>query len=114
MSPMTFKGNTSMVLSSPANQLRKDLPMADTFKPTVKRAIDPIKVTITVICKRVNENGTLSGLEDITASAKGVQVAAKSSNQSGGAIWLSVDSLKGLRVHKPSTKAASGPKAKLF
>ena len=111
---MTFKGNTGMVLSTPAKQLRKDLPMADTFKPTVKRAIDPVKVTITVVCKRVNENGTLSGLEDITASAKGVQVAAKSSNQSGGAIWLSVDSLKGLRVHKASAKASNGPKAKLF
>ena len=88
--------------------------MADTFKPTVKRAIDPVKVTVTVICHRINEHGTLSGHVDMTASAKGVQVAAKSSNQSGGAIWLSVESLKGLRVHKPSAKAASGPKAKLF
>jgi len=85
------------------------------FKTTTKRAISPVAINISLVATRVNENGTLSGFEQIvTTGPKGTAPTAKSSNQSGGAIWVSVDTLKGLKVMADTTDKATGPKTKLF
>ena len=67
-------------------------------KTTIKKRISPVKITLEVVASRVNQNGTLSGLEIVSASSKGTEIYATSHNASGGSIWLKTPTLKGLEV----------------
>ena len=81
--------------------------------PTEKRAIAPVRFTITGTASRVNENGTLSGLAFETT--KGPKTfKAVSHPASGGAIWLKVESLEGLEILGDTAAAAKPEKKKLF
>lgn len=63
----------------------------------LKKRIQAIQVTLTVTFDKVNENGTLSGATIV--SAKGVKgVHAVAAEQGGGAIWVKLDTLDGVKV----------------
>lgn len=81
---------------------------------TLKRAIKPVTLTLTVEARRVNENGTFSGFE--VKSAKGPNGTFKvvSPPQSGGAIYLKVTSLDGITILSDDGAAAPTGKVKLF
>jgi hypothetical protein len=83
------------------------------FKPTVKRSIRPVTLTVTVEATRVNENGTFSGF--VIKSAKGPNATFKavSPPQGGGAIYLKVESLEGVSV-QTGAEATAREKIKLF
>jgi len=82
-------------------------------KSTEKRAIAPVKFTVTGTASRVNENGTLSGLViDKVTGPKSFK--AVSHPASGGAIWLKVETLDGLEILTEGAKKASSEKKKLF
>ena len=74
--------------------------MSTENKATIKKRISPVKITLEVIVNRINANGTLSGVEIVSATndTKLAKVFAVSHNASGGAIWLKMDSLKGVEV----------------
>jgi len=83
-------------------------------KATLKKAIKPVKLVVTVTASRVNENGTFSGIQ--IESVKGLDgLYAVSPPLSGGGIFFKVDTLEALTVLENEVKGASGvKKEKLF
>jgi hypothetical protein len=85
------------------------------MQATVKKSIKPVTFTITVVAKKVNENGTFSAFE-----VQGVKSTAKNSTfrvvappQAGGALYIKCDTLDGLELMAEGT-VSNAPKAKLF
>ncbi len=85
---------------------------------TIKKALSkPVEVTIKVRAKRISEKGTLSGIEVLSVESsnkalEGLKVAAPF--QGGGAMYLKVDSLKGLDVTDGPAAKEAPPAKKLF
>jgi len=90
--------------------------MSNDRTTTVKRAIKPVTITLTVTASRVNENGTFSGftVQKITGPNKTAKAVCPP--MGGGSIYLKVDSLEGLELL--TTADTSSPtataKVKLF
>jgi len=82
-------------------------------KATVKRAIKPVKLTVTVTASRVNENGTFSGF--VVESVKGPNGSMKVAcpPMGGGSIYIKTESLENLSFIDEA-KAATTEKKKLF
>jgi hypothetical protein len=85
------------------------------MQATLKKSIKPVTFTITVVAKKVNENGTFSSLE-----VQGVKGTVKHSTfrvvappQAGGAMYIKCDSLEGLELVAEGAVATAN-KAKLF
>jgi hypothetical protein len=87
--------------------------MSTKFTPTVKRAIKPVTITVTLQATRVNENGTFSGFVVQKASGPNGTFKVSIPPQGGGSIYLKVDSLEGLTVLDAEAAAVS-QKVKLF
>lgn len=82
---------------------------------TIKRRIKPVTLTIQVKATKVNENGTFSGFEIISAKGPNKSFKVSTPPQGGGSLYLKVESLEGLEMlSDDSTMAASAPKQKLF
>ena len=83
-------------------------------RPTVKRDIAPVKLTVTVTASKVNENGTFSSL--VVESVKGPNKTCKTAipYQMGGAIYLKTETLEGLNFLDSPAKEAATEKKKLF
>lgn len=81
---------------------------------TIKRRIAPVTFTITVVAERVNENGTFSTFT--VQSVKGPNKTAKivAPPMAGGAIYIKVESLEGIRVLGDDDGKTGGAKVKLF
>ena len=70
-------------------------------KPTVKKRISPVKVTVELTVNKINSNGTFSGVEILSVTSEGKangNIYATSHNASGGSIWIKGTTLKGLEV----------------
>ena len=88
--------------------------MADTNrKPTVKRSIKPVTITLTVEASRVNENGTFSALVLKDIKGPNGTITAAFPPMGGGSIYLKVTDLKGLTILEEGEKADKVAK-KLF
>lgn len=85
------------------------------MQATVKKSIKPVTFTITVVAKKVNENGTFSNLEiqGIKGNVKNSTFRVVAPPQAGGAMYIKCDSLEGLEL-LTEAMAATGTKAKLF
>lgn len=85
------------------------------MQATLKKSIKPVTFTITVVAKKVNENGTFSNLEiqGVKSNAKNSTFRVVAPPQAGGAMYLKCDSLEGLELLAEGTVSTS-PKAKLF
>jgi hypothetical protein len=88
---------------------------------TVKRSIKPVTLTIKVKASKVNENGTLSGLEIVSISSDNPAVNAKDNLYlttpnfgHSGQMLARVNSLEGLALIESPAKADKPAKAKLF
>lgn len=84
------------------------------YKTTVKRSIAPVKLTVTVTATRINENGTFSGLVVEEVRGPNDTFKAVCPPQGGGAMYLKVESLKGLTVLKDGQTVMKADKVKLF
>jgi hypothetical protein len=81
---------------------------------TLKRNIKPVTLTLTVVAKKVNENGTFSAFEiQKVQGLNNATLKAVSPPQAGGAIYFKVSSLEGIEVLADDAKAEV-TKAKLF
>ena len=89
--------------------------MADTNrKPTIKRSIKPITITLTVEATRINENGTFSALVLKDIKGPNDTTTASFPPMGGGSIYLKVTDLKGITVLDEAEKAEKGTSKKLF
>ena len=82
---------------------------------TLKKSIKPVTFTITVVAKKVNENGTFSSLEiqGVKGNVKNSTFRVVAPPQAGGAMYIKCDTLDGLElVAEGATSTA--PKSKLF
>ena len=82
---------------------------------TVKKSIKPVTFTIKVTAKKVNENGTFSGLEiqGISGSVKNGTFRVVAPPQAGGALYIKCETLEGMEVLQEGT-ATNATKQKLF
>jgi hypothetical protein len=82
---------------------------------TVKKSIKPVTFTIKVTAKKVNENGTFSGLEiqGISGSVKNGTFRVVAPPQAGGAMYIKCDTLDGLELVLDGTTTTAA-KTKLF
>ena len=85
------------------------------MQATVKKSIKPVTFTITVVAKKVNENGTFSAFEvqSVKSNVKNSTFRVVAPPQAGGALYVKCDTLEGLELIAEGT-VATGPKAKLF
>lgn len=85
------------------------------MQATVKKSIKPVTFTITVVAKKVNENGTFSAFEvqSVKSNVKNSTFRVVAPPQAGGALYVKCDTLEGLELMAEGT-VATGPKAKLF
>jgi hypothetical protein len=85
------------------------------MQATLKKSIKPVTFTITVVAKKVNENGTFSAFEvqSVKSNVKNSTFRVVAPPQAGGALYLKCDTLEGLELMAEGT-VATGPKAKLF
>lgn len=82
---------------------------------TVKRRIGATTLTIKVTANRVNENGTFSSFEVISVSGPNKTFRMVAPPQGGGAIYLKVDSLDGIKILQADDVTSVTPeKKKLF
>jgi len=82
---------------------------------TLKKSIKPVTFTITVVAKKVNENGTFSSLEiqGVKGNVKNSTFRVVAPPQAGGAMYIKCDNLDGLElVADGATSTAT--KSKLF
>ncbi len=90
--------------------------MSNDRTTTVKRAIKPVTITLTLTASRVNENGTFSGftVQKITGPNKTTKAAMPP--MGGGSIYLKVESLEGIEVLAAAEAASptATAKVKLF
>jgi hypothetical protein len=89
--------------------------MAADRNVTIKKAIKPVTITLTIEASRVNENGTFSGFT--VRSVKGPNNTTKVAipPMGGGSIYLKVESLDNVVVlDAPSAEGTTAPKVKLF
>jgi hypothetical protein len=86
------------------------------MQATVKKSIKPVTITVTLVAKKVNENGTFSSFEvqSVKGSMKNSTLRVATPPQGGGAIYLKVDSLEGLEMIERTTQISGMPKVKLF
>lgn len=86
------------------------------MQATVKKSIKPVTLTVTLVAKKVNENGTFSSFEvqSVKGSMKNSTLRVSTPPQGGGAIYLKVDSLEGLEMIEGTTQVSGMPKVKLF
>ena len=70
------------------------------MQATLKKSIKPVSFTIKVTAKKVNENGTFSGLEiqGISGSVKNGTFRVVAPPQAGGAMYIKCDTLDGLEL----------------
>ena len=85
-------------------------------KPTAKRSIAPVTVTVEITATRINENGTLSGItaKVVKQPIKGNEFKTSVPPMAGGAIYLKALSLEGLSIVDDDAPKATAAKAKLF
>ena len=85
------------------------------MQATVKKSIKPVTFTITVVAKKVNENGTFSSLEvqGVKGSVKNSTFRVVAPPQAGGAMYIKCDSLDGLELMAEGA-VATATKSKLF
>jgi len=85
------------------------------MQSTVKKSIKPVTFTITVVAKKVNENGTFSAfeLQGVKSSVKNSTFRVVAPPQAGGALYIKCDTLEGLELVLESA-VSNTPKAKLF
>jgi hypothetical protein len=85
------------------------------MQATLKKSIKPVTFTITVVAKKVNENGTFSAFEvqSVKSNVKNSTFRVVAPPQAGGALYLKCDTLEGLELMAEGT-VATGPKTKLF
>lgn len=88
--------------------------MSNDKRTTVKRSFRPVEVIIRCTASKVNENGTLSGFDNFEVSGINSTIEAKSHQQSGGAIWVTLTDLKGLKWTEGPTGGEKPEKKKLF
>jgi len=85
------------------------------MQATVKKSIKPVTFTLTVVAKKVNENGTFSAFEiqGIKSNIKNGTFRVVAPPQAGGALYIKCDTLEGLEL---MTEGVSAPavKVKLF
>jgi len=86
-----------------------------TATATLKKSIKPVTFTIKVTAKKVNENGTFSGLEiqGISGSVKNSTFRVVAPPQAGGAMYIKCDTLDGLELVADGA-VAMVTKTKLF
>ena len=85
-------------------------------KPTAKRSIAPVTVTVEITATRINENGTLSGItaKVVKQPIKGNEFKTSVPPMAGGAIYLKALSLEGLSIVDDDMPKAITAKVKLF
>jgi hypothetical protein len=85
------------------------------MQATVKKSIKPVTFTITVVAKKVNENGTFSAFEvqSVKSNVKNNTFRVVAPPQAGGALYLKCDTLDGLELVLEGA-VSNAPKAKLF
>ena len=85
-------------------------------KPTAKRSIAPVTVTVEITATRINENGTLSGItaKVVKQPIKGNEFKTSVPPMAGGAIYLKALSLEGLSIVDDDAPKAITAKVKLF
>lgn len=83
---------------------------------TVKKAIKPVTINLTLTASRINENGTFSGfvVQKITGPNKTIKAAMPP--MGGGSIYLKVESLEDIVVldNAEGTSPTATAKVKLF
>jgi hypothetical protein len=86
------------------------------MQATVKKAIKPVTFTVTLVAKKVNENGTFSAFEvqSVKGSVKNNTFRVVAPPQAGGALYIKCDSLDGLEMIEGTTQVSGMPKVKLF
>ena len=84
-----------------------------TTKATRKRSIVPVKLTVQVEAKKINENGTFSSFEVVSVKGPNSTAKAVCPPQGGGSIYIKVESLDGLEILTDNSESAA-PKKKLF
>jgi hypothetical protein len=81
---------------------------------TVKRRIGATTLTIKVTANRINENGTFSSFEVVSATGPNKTFRMVAPPQGGGAIYLKVDSLEGIKILSDDVTSVTTEKKKLF
>jgi hypothetical protein len=89
--------------------------MSNDRTTTVKRAIKPVTITLTVTASRVNENGTFSGFTVQKITGPNKTTRASMPPMGGGSIYLKVESLEGIEVLAAEAASPTATaKVKLF
>ena len=85
------------------------------MQATVKKSIKPVTFTLTVVAKKVNENGTFSAFEiqGVKSNVKNSTFRVVAPPQAGGALYIKCDTLEGLEIMQDGA-VANAPKSKLF
>ena len=85
------------------------------MQATVKKSIKPVTFTITVVAKKVNENGTFSSFEvqSVKGNVKNNTFKVVAPPQAGGALYIKCETLEGLEIMQEGA-VSNAPKAKLF
>lgn len=85
------------------------------MQATVKKSIKPVTFTLTVVAKKVNENGTFSAFEiqGVKSNVKNSTFRVVAPPQAGGALYIKCDTLDGLELVLEGA-TPTGPKTKLF
>lgn len=81
---------------------------------TIKRRIGATTLTIKVTAARINENGTFSSFEVVSVSGPNKTFRMVAPPQGGGAIYLKVDSLEGIKILADDVASVMTEKKKLF
>lgn len=81
---------------------------------TIKRRIGATTLTIKVTAARINENGTFSSFEVVSVSGPNKTFRMVAPPQGGGAIYLKVDSLEGIKILADDVASVMTDKKKLF
>jgi hypothetical protein len=81
---------------------------------TVKKAIKEVTFTVVVTAKKINENGTLSGLTIKSVKGPNSTADAVSPVMSGGAMYLKLSSMDGIQVLSAEENFQQVVKKKLF
>jgi hypothetical protein len=86
------------------------------MQATVKKAIKPVTFTVTLVAKKVNENGTFSSFEiqGVKSNVNNNTFRVVAPPQAGGALYIKCDSLDGLEMIEGTTQVSGMPKVKLF